>query len=91
MYLWFVQPIMTVPSWSIGKMSELSKGKEAREAAKAERDKAVGLQASTLNELADNDIEYWAPDIVNAVKNGGLSDDLFTAAQEGNHKGAADA
>lgn len=87
----FVQPIMTVPSWSIGKMSELSKGKEAREAAKAERDKALGLQASTLNELADNDIEYWAPDIVNAVKNGGLSDDLFTAAQEGNHKGAADA
>jgi hypothetical protein len=87
----FVQPIMTVPSWSIGKISELSKGKEAREAAKAERDKALGLQASTLNELADNDIEYWAPDIVNAVKNGGLSDDLFTAAQEGNHKGAADA
>jgi len=87
----FVQPIMAVPSWSIGKMSELAKGKEARAAAKAERDKALGLQAATLNELADNDITHWAPDIINAVRTGSLSDDLFTAAQEGNHKGAEDA
>jgi hypothetical protein len=87
----FVQPIMAVPAWSMAKGSELFKNKEKLAQVKEERDRALAKQASTLNEIANNDIKYFAPDIINAVKNGSLSDDLVYAASEGDHKGAQDA
>lgn len=87
----FVQPIMAVPAWSMAKGSELFKNKEKLAQVKEERDRALAKQASTLNEIANNDIKYFAPDIINAVKNGSLSDDLIYAASEGDHKAAQDA
>jgi hypothetical protein len=87
----FTQPIMTAPSWAVSKGIEKFKNKEARDKAKAERDEALKKEADTLNEMANNDINYWAPDLGTAVKNGALSNDLMSAASIGDEKASKDA
>lgn len=87
----FTQPILTGPAWAISKGIERMKSKEVRDKAKLERDEALAKQQSTLNEMANNDINYWAPDIATAVKNGALSNDLTSSASIGDEKSARDA
>lgn len=87
----FTQPIMTAPAWAVSKGIERFKSKEERDKAKAERDEALTKQQATLNEMANNDINYWAPDIATAVKNGALSNDLTSSASIGDEKSARDA
>lgn len=87
----FTQPIMSAPAWAMAKGIDKFKSKESREAAKAKRDAALLKEATTLNEMANNDINYWAPDIVTAVKNGKLSKDMVDSASIGDVKSAKDA
>lgn len=86
----FAQPIMAAPAWAASKSVDLFKDKTKLAEAKAIRDTALNAQRDTLNDLANNDLKYWAPDIMNAVKNGSLSDDLFAAARVGDHKSTKD-
>lgn len=87
----FTQPIMTAPAWAVSKGIEKFKSKEQRDKAKIERDNALTKQQDTLNDMANNDINYWAPDIATAIKNGSLANDLTSSASIGDEKTARDA
>lgn len=86
----FTQPIMSAPAWAISKGVQKFQSKDKREAAKAARDEALLKEQTTLNEMANNDILLWAPDIITAVKNGTLSKDMIESASVGDVKGAKD-
>jgi hypothetical protein len=87
----FTQPIMSAPAWAVAKGIDKFKNKDARDKAKKERDTALLQEQTTLNEMANNDILYWAPDIATAVKNGTLSKDMTEAASIGDIKASKDA
>ncbi len=87
----FTQPIMTAPAWAISKGIDKITNRADLKAIKEQRDAAIKSQVDALNDLANNDINYWAPDLATAVKNGRLSNDLVQAASMGDEKTARDA
>ena len=87
----FTQPIMTAPAWAISKGIDKITNREDLKAIKDQRDAAIKSQVDALNDMANNDINYWAPDLATAVKNGKLSNDLTSAAAMGDEKTARDA
>ena len=87
----FTQPIMTAPSWALSKGAERFGNKEAREKAKKERDEATARDVEVLNDLANNDILYWAKNLITSVKNSQLSKEITESAAAGDVKGSKDA
>ncbi len=87
----FAQPIMAVPAWSFTKLSKLAGDKSKIEEAKRKRDETIDRQVKILNELSKDNLKHFFPEIHNVIRNGTLSDDLYTAIKEGKHKEAKDA
>ena len=87
----FTQPIMTAPAWALSKGVEKLQNKDKLKEIKDQRDAALKSQVETLNYMANNDINYWAPDLATVVRNGRLNNDLVQSASMGDEKTARDA
>lgn len=87
----FAQPMMSGPSMGITKVLDATLNKDKIAKYKIERDAQRAKDTESLNELYKNVNNAFAPDISNAVRQGHLSDDLYSAAKEGKHKEAVDA
>jgi hypothetical protein len=84
----FVQPIMSMPAYGIAKGAKLFQNKEKMAEIQRERDEALNSEKDALNDLANNDILYWSPDLGTAIKNKSLAKDIFDAASIGDYKSA---
>jgi hypothetical protein len=84
----FVQPIMSMPAYGIAKGAKLFQNKEKMAEIQRERDEALNAERDALNDLANNDILYWSPDLGTAIKNKALAKDIFDAASIGDYKSA---
>jgi len=86
----FAQPIMAIPSMGISKLVRAF-NTEQYEAAKQTRKNAVQKEVDILNEQYKSPLDFYAPDLGNAVKTGSLADDMYSAGRVGNKKEAMDA
>lgn len=98
----FAQPIMAGPSVGISKILDATVNKKNVEALREARNKQlhgytdeqgkkVKGDLEYLNELYENPLTYFAPDLENAVRTGRLANDMYSAARAGNKKEAIDA
>lgn len=87
----FAQPMMAAPSMALSKALDatVNKGKIAKY--KEARDLQRTSETGMLNDLYKNLNIALAPDINNAIRQGYLSDDLYSALNEGKQKRAVDA
>ena len=100
----FAQPVMAVPSLGISKLLNATVNRESIERFKEERkkdlygyDREDGTHVmGTLEYLNDMikdekgnvNLDYLAPDLINAVRTGRLANDMFSAARIGDKMGA---
>ena len=99
----FAQPIMGGAGISMSKIMDATLNKKNAEALKEARRKqlhgytdeqtgeVVKGDIQVLNELYQDHLKYFSPDLENAVRTGRLANDLYAAAREGNKKEAIDA
>jgi len=87
----FAQPIIAAPSWTLSKLSDLTVNREKVKQFKEEKRAQEERDAAALNELYQNDVAYFAPDIKNIATQQGLAKDMFTAINNNNEKEARDA
>ena len=86
----FVQPILAGPAIGISKIGKLFNNKEAVKAAKEARDQQLNKETESLNELYQNPLNYFAPNVINAVKNGRVAANVTEASENNNKKEVAD-
>jgi len=86
----FVQPIMAGPAMGIAKIGKLFNNKEDIKAAKEARDQQLSKETDALNDLYKNDLNHFAPNVINAIKNSRLATNLSEAAEQGDKKQVGD-
>jgi predicted RNA-binding protein with EMAP domain len=86
----FAQPAMGAVSVSMSKLIKAF-GTEEYAALEKLKNEIKVKNVEHLNYLYQNDLMFLAPDFENAIRTGKLSNDLFSAAKEGNKKEALDA
>lgn len=99
----FAQPIMGGAGISMSKIMDATLNKKNAEALKEAKRKqlhgytdeqtgeVVKGDIQVLNELYQDHLKYFSPDLENAVRTGRLANDMYSAARAGNKKEAIDA
>lgn len=99
----FAQPVMAVPSLGISKLLNATVNRESIERFKEERKKELYgydredgthvmgtleyLNDMIKDEKGNVNLDYLAPDLINAVRTGRLANDMFSAARIGDKMG----
>ena len=85
----FASPIMGIPSRAVSKTLDLF-NKDAVTKAKEAKDAQRTQEVNSLNKFYGNILNYFAPDLNNAVKQQKMSDDLYEALENNDVKTARD-